>query len=130
MIQFQLFDAVKLTESIPLSDGGIASQETHGAIVEVLNNGEAYLVELFGGWVKYDTDGNFIDSNENEASAFIETIGVEIVYPHQLTLIIPVSKTIAIRDNLNTVLDKLSDDLIAEVKDFAEFLYQKQKQLN
>jgi len=62
MTRFQLFDHVKLTENIPLSDGGIAPQETRGAIVEIFNNGEAYLVELFGDWVKYDAEGNFIHS--------------------------------------------------------------------
>ena len=36
MIQFQLFDAVNLTEKIPLTDGGFAFLGTPGAIVEVL----------------------------------------------------------------------------------------------
>lgn len=44
-----LFDTVRLTEAIPLIDGGIAEVGTVGAIVEVFNEGEAYLVELFGG---------------------------------------------------------------------------------
>lgn len=37
MTQFQLFDNVKLTENISLSDGDIAPQETKGIIVEVKN---------------------------------------------------------------------------------------------
>ena len=65
MSQFQLFDGVQLTEDITLTDGGIALKGTEGAIVEVLNNGEAYIVELFGGWVKYDSEGNFTPENEN-----------------------------------------------------------------
>jgi hypothetical protein len=51
MSKFQLFDAVSLTEPIALPDRPIAPPETAGAIVEVFKNGEAYLVELFGGWV-------------------------------------------------------------------------------
>jgi hypothetical protein len=53
MANFQLFDEVKLTENIPLTDGGVAQVGTVGAVVEVLGNGQAYLVELFGNWVKY-----------------------------------------------------------------------------
>ncbi|WP_017295668.1 hypothetical protein [Geminocystis herdmanii] len=84
MTQFQLFDNVKLTENITLSDGGIAPQETIGTIVEVFNNGEAYLVELFGGWVKYDANSNFITANKDEKDAFMQTLGVETVYEHQI----------------------------------------------
>ncbi|MFM7711651.1 MAG: DUF4926 domain-containing protein, partial [Microcystis sp.] len=62
---------------------------TVGAIVEVLKNGEAYLVELFGDWVKYDEQGNFVSATQAEKEAFMETIGVEIVYPNQLVLAVP-----------------------------------------
>ena len=51
MSKFQLFDAVSLTEPIALADRPIAPPETAGAIIEIFKNGEAYLVELFGGWV-------------------------------------------------------------------------------
>ena len=73
----------------PLTDGGIAPIGTVGAIVEVLKNGEAYLVELFGNWVKYDEQGNFVSATQAEKEAFMETIGVEIVYPNQLVLAVP-----------------------------------------
>jgi hypothetical protein len=63
MSKFQLFDAVSLTEEIALVDGGVAPPETAGAIVEVFKNGEAYLVELFGGWVKAEVGGDFIPAN-------------------------------------------------------------------
>jgi hypothetical protein len=86
MSQFQLFDGVKLTEEISLTDGGVATVGTSGAIVEVLKDGEAYLVELFGGWVKYDEQGNFLPASSDEEEAFMETIGVELVYPHQARL--------------------------------------------
>jgi hypothetical protein len=88
MTRFQLFDNVKLTENISLSDGGIAPEETKGTIVEVFNQGEAYLVELFGGWVKYDAEGDFITANSDEKDAFIQTLGVETVYDHQMLLIV------------------------------------------
>ena len=89
MSKFKLFDAIQLTEDIPLTDGGIAPIGTVGAIVEVLKNGEAYLVELFGNWVKYDEQGNFVSTTQAEKEAFMETIGVEIVYPNQLVLAVP-----------------------------------------
>ena len=96
MSKFQLFDGVKLTEDIPLTDGRIAPIGTVGAIVEVLKDGEAYLVELFGDWVKYDEQGNFVSATQTEKGAFMETIGVEIVYPHQLVLAVPARETMKV----------------------------------
>ena len=64
-MKFQLFDNVKLIEDSALSDGGITPQDTSGTIVEIFNNGEAYLVEFFGDWVKYSSDGNFIPSDKD-----------------------------------------------------------------
>lgn len=37
----------------------MAEAGTVGAIVEIFNEGEAYLVELFGGCVKYEDSENF-----------------------------------------------------------------------
>ncbi|WP_449420626.1 DUF2281 domain-containing protein [Phormidium nigroviride] len=128
MTRFQLFDGVKLTEEISLTDGGVAHADTVGAIVEVLGEGKAYLVELFGNWVKYDENGDFMPATQNESGSFMETIGVETVYPHQLILTIPARETMGVREHLTTVLDNLSDDLVAEVRDFAEFLQQRQQQ--
>jgi hypothetical protein len=96
MNKFQLFDGVKLTEDVPLTDGGIAPIGTVGAIVEVLKNGEAYLVELFGGWVKYDEQGNFVSATQAEKGAFMETIGVEIVFSHQLFLTVSAKETMKV----------------------------------
>lgn len=129
MIKFQLFDSVKLKEAITLTDGGIAPEGTSGAIVEVFNNGEAYMVELFDGWVKYDAAENFIPAKREEADSFLETIGVETVYPQQLQLVKPAQETVGVRARLAAVLDDLSEDLLAEVQDFAEFLRQKQQSL-
>jgi hypothetical protein len=125
---FQLFDGVKLIEEIPLTDGGVASVGTFGAIVEVLNNGEVYIVELFGDWVKYDEGDNFLSATEDDPEAFRETLGVETVYPHQLVLSVSARETMGVREHLGVVLENLSDDLLAEVRDFAEFLQQKQRQ--
>lgn len=47
MSKFQLFDGVRLREYLPLIDGGIAPIGTVGTIVEILKNGEAYLVEFW-----------------------------------------------------------------------------------
>ena len=93
MSKFQLFDGVILREYLPLIDGVIAPI---GTIVEILKNGEAYLVELFGDWVKYDEQGNFVCATQTEKGAFLETIGVEIVYPHQLVLTFSAKQTMTL----------------------------------
>jgi len=124
MNHFNLFDSVVLTQAIPLTDGGVAEVGTVGAVVEALGDGEAYLVELFGNWVKYDEEGNFQPATETEAGSFMETLGVETVLPQQIAL--APEKTTNIREQLHTVLAELSDELVAEVRDFAEFLLQKQ----
>lgn len=127
MTQFQLFDSVKLKEGIPLTEGGMAPVGTPGAIVEVFNSGEAYLVELFGNWVKADTHGDFISTDSEDPEAFMETVGLETIYPHQLSLVEPARATVGVRTQLLAVLDDLSEDLLEEVQDFAEFLRQKQR---
>ena len=45
MSKFQLFDSVKLKEDIVLEDGNSAPTGTVGAIVEVFNDSEAYMVD-------------------------------------------------------------------------------------
>jgi len=127
MAQFQLFDNVKLTENIYLSDGGMAPQETRGTIVEVLNNGEAYLIELFGDWVKYDSEGNFITANQDEKDAFMQTLGVETVYEHQMILTVSAREIMGVKEHLNALLETLPDNLVLQVRDFAEFLQQRQE---
>ncbi|MEG4055760.1 MULTISPECIES: DUF2281 domain-containing protein [unclassified Microcoleus] len=129
MSKFQLFDAVNLTEAFALADGEIAPPQTAGAIVEVFKNGEAYLVELFGGWVKAEVGGDFVPATEDEPGAFMETMGVETVYPHQLQLVKSASEMMGVRERLQSVLDNLSDELVAEVCNFAEFLQEKQQKV-
>jgi len=55
----------------------------------------------------------------------METIGVETVYPHQLRLVKSAREMIGVREQLMSVLDNLPDELVAEVRDFAEFLQEK-----
>ncbi len=129
MSKFQLFDAVNLIQAIALADGEIAPPETAGAIVEVFKNGEAYLVELFGGWVKAEVGGDFVPATQDQPESFMETIGVETVYPHQLQLLKSASEMMGLRSRLQSVLDNLSEDLVAEVCDFAEFLQEKQQKV-
>ncbi|MDX2100254.1 MAG: hypothetical protein SFW36_20960 [Leptolyngbyaceae cyanobacterium bins.59] len=126
MSQFQLFDSVKLKEAIPLTEGGSAPEGTPGAIVEVFDDGEAYLVELFGGWVKADVGGDFVPSDRDASDSFMETLGVETVYPQQLRLVKPACETVGVRAQLLALIDELPDATLEEVKNFAEFLRQKQ----
>ena len=126
MSQFQLFDSVKLKEAIPLSEGGLAPEGTPGAIVEVFKNGEAYMVELFGRWVKAEIEGDFVPVDRDAPDAFMETIGVETVYPQQLRLVKPARETVGVRTQLLAIMDELPDNTLEEVKNFAEFLQQKQ----
>jgi len=128
MNQFHLFATVKLTQDIELIDGGIASSGTIGTIVEVYNNGEAYEVELFGNWVKYDRLGNFIESNREDPDSFVENIGIETVYPNQISLVKPASETVGVRARLAAILDELSEERLGQLEEFAYFLRQRQKQ--
>ncbi len=127
MMKFQMFDSVKLREEIPLADGGMAPLGTLGVIVEAFNDGEAYLVELFGDWVKYNAQENFVPAQREDAGSFLETIGVETVYPQQLQLVAPAQEIVGARARLAAVLDALPENLLAEVQDFAEFLQLKQQ---
>jgi hypothetical protein len=125
MTRFQIFDAVNLKEKIALSEGGTAPEGTPGAIVEVFKDGEAFMVELFGSWVKTDAADNFVPAEPEEPGAFMETLGIEMVYPEQLTLDKPAREAMGVKAHLNVVLEQLSEELLAEVSDFAEFLHQK-----
>lgn len=125
MSQFQLFDSVKLKEPIALDEGSFAPEGTPGAIVEVFNNGEAYLVELFAGWVKADVVGDFVPSDRTDPDSFMETIGVETVYPHQIRLVKPAHETVGVRAQILALMDELPESTLEEIKNFAEFLQQK-----
>lgn len=130
MTQFQLFDSVKLKESLSLDEGGIAPEGTSGAIVEIFQDGEAYMVELFGGWIKLDEQGVFITVLASDPNAFQETIGICTAFPHQLRLVTPAKEMVGVRGHLLSILDELSEDLLIQVDEFAESLREKQQQVS
>jgi len=125
MTNFNLFDTVRLNKDLFLAKGTIVKKGTIGTIVEVYNIGEAYEVELFGGWVEYEKD-NLIASHRDAPNSFIETIGVETVYPTDIVLVKTASETVGVRAQLLTILDELSEENLQQIRDFAEFLKQKQ----
>ena len=87
MSQFKLFDSVKLKDSLILDTGETIPEDSLGAIVEIFNDGEAYMVELFGGWVKAEGGKDFSPTDRDDPESFMETIGVETLYPHQIILV-------------------------------------------
>lgn len=125
--RYQLFDSVKLREVITLADGQDVAAGTSGVVVELFADGEAYLVELFGDWVKVDRDGELIPASADDPEAFTETIGLATLSEQQLELLKPAQKTVDARTQLLTVVDDLPESLLTEVVDFAEFLRQKQR---
>ncbi|MFM8295970.1 MAG: DUF4926 domain-containing protein [Microcystaceae cyanobacterium] len=122
MNPLNLFDTVKLTQEIETAQGDLIPSDTVGTIVEIYNNGEAYEVELFGDWVEYEQTGQFIPSNSQNPRAFVKTIAVETLYPHQIMLVKAASQTVGIRAQLLAILDELSEDKLTQVRDFAETL--------
>jgi hypothetical protein len=128
MTPFVLFDAIELSTSITLTGGETAAAGTPGTIVEVLSGGEAYMVELFGGWVKASTSGALISVDPTDPDAFTQTIGLEVLHPQQIRLVKSAAEVVGSRSQLLTTLDELPDALVAEVVDFAEFLRQKHQQ--
>lgn len=127
-MKFELFDAVELKESATLSEGQLVPAGVQGAIVEVFDQGDAYLVELFGGWVKIDQQGDRALAQQQEPGAFVETLGVALLYSQQLRLVQPAQTTVGDRVRLYNALEELSENLVKEVADFAEFLQQKARQ--
>lgn len=129
MSQFQLFDVVKLNSDISLEDGGYAPKDCIGSIVEVFKGGEAYMVELFGGWVTDDDNGDFVPSTREAAGSFMESIGVETVSPQQIRLVTPAREAVGVRAQLLALVDELPETTLEEVKNFAEFLKQKRTEV-
>jgi len=122
---FRLFDSVILNESLKISEEVTALPGTPGTIVEILGNGEAYMIELFGNRIACDDNGNLIKADADTPLSFRETIGVETVFPHQIQRI---AKTEQVRLRLMNIIDDLSEHHLEEIRDFAEFLYHKQHQ--
>ena len=129
MSKFQMFDSVTLNQDIQLYAGGIAPQGTDGAIVEIFKDGEAYLVELFGGCLKLTTEGDAIETSQDDPEAFRDTLDVETIYPHQINLVNvdQQSDKQKVKQQLLALLDLLPEESILQVKDFTEFLCYKQQ---
>ena len=129
---FNLLDQVQLTAAIPLySDMGNALEAapaapigTPGTIVEVLEPGQAFLVELFGDWVTWQESTGLVRADADTLGAFRETLGVEVVRADQMQL---VAHANPIKLDLYRLLDDMPDALLEEVQTFAEFLQHKQK---
>ncbi len=79
MTKLQLFDSVIIREAMPLNEGAVAPVGTVGAVVELLADGEAHMVELFGEWVKFDNKGNMVLTISDDPEAFTETLGIATV---------------------------------------------------
>lgn len=122
---FKLFDTVQLLEDISLDNDATAPAGTLGSVVDVLNQGEAYLVECLGGWVKSNADGDLASSEQEDPEAFRETLGVETLYPNQIQLMTPAEESVGVRAQLLLLIEDMPDVLLKEVKDFAEFIQQK-----
>jgi hypothetical protein len=116
---------VILNESLRISEEVTALPGTPGTIVEILGNGEAYMIELFGNRIACDDNGNLIKADAATPESFRETIGVETVFPHQIQRI---AKKEQSRLRLLKIMDDLSEHHLEEISDFAEFLYHKQHQ--
>ena len=133
MEHFELFDQVQLIEAIALSGEmsnaldppAVAPVGATGTIVEVLEPGEAFLVELFGDWVSLEEETGLVGSTSDHPTAFRETLGVEVVKAAQISLL---HRPSSVKSDLFRLLDVMPASLLAEVKDFAEFLQQRQGQ--
>jgi hypothetical protein len=127
MTKLQLFDSVRLRETVILAEGEVVPAGTRGAVVELLADGEAYMVELFGDWVKVDSKGNLVPASADDPEAFAETLGVVTVPLGQIELLSPAEKTTGAKTHLLAIVEDLPEQAVVEVADFAEFLRQKQK---
>lgn len=130
MTQFNLFDRVRLLEPITLiSDMSnaievtdVASIGTVGNIVEVLEPGKAFLVELFGDWIVSESEEGLRRAKADDDGAFRETIGVETVYSQQIELL---QRSDIVKARLFQLLEELPESLLPKVQEFAESLRDK-----
>jgi Protein of unknown function (DUF2281)/Domain of unknown function (DUF4926) len=127
MKSFKLFDVVELLEPISIHGDFTNALEqyttvppgTSGTIVEVLEENQAYLVELWGNWIICQDNQRLEQATPDSQSKFRETLGVEVIYAHQLERVEPSHQ---LREDLWDLLENLPEELLAEVKIFAEFL--------
>ena len=57
----------------------------------------------------------------------VSPVGVETVYDHQIVLTVSAREIMGAKEHLNALLETLPDNLISQVRDFAEFLQEKQQ---
>jgi hypothetical protein len=127
MVNYELFDSVRLREAITLADGQRIEAGAQGAVVELFPDGQAYLVELFGDWVTVGDDGDLVSATADDPEAFTETIGLATLTSQQIELLQPARKTVGAKTHLLTVVADLPEYMVIEVVNFAEFLRQKQR---
>lgn len=127
MTRYELFDSVRLREAITLADGRRIEAGTQGVVVELFQDGQAYLVELFGDWVTVGDEGNLMPATADDPEAFTETIGLATLTSQQIELLQPALKTVGAKTHLLTIVADLPEYMVSEVVDFAEFLRQKQR---
>lgn len=95
MKSFKLFDLVQLLEPISIHGDFTNALEqyttvpegTTGKIVEVLEEDQAYLVELWGHWIRCQDNQRLEQAKPDFQDKFRETLGVEIIYAHQLKIV-------------------------------------------
>lgn len=135
MEQFNLLDQVRLSEPIALASNfgnALTAQNeapigTTGTIVEVLEPGQVFLVELFGDWVKLETSKGLRRAQATEKGAFQETLGVEVLRSQQMTRLKPSN---VVKVGLFRLLDEMPEELLEEVQTFAEFLSYRRKDMS
>jgi len=71
--------------------------------------------------------GILFTANKDEKDAFRQTLGVETVYEHQMSLTVSAREIMGVKEHLNALLETLPDNLVLQVRDFAEFLQQRQQ---
>ena len=95
MKSFKLFDLVQLLEPISIHGDFTNALEqyttvpegTTGTIVEVLEEDQAYLVELWGNWIRCQDNQRLEQAKPDFQDKFRETLGVEVIYAHQLQIV-------------------------------------------
>ena len=68
---------------------------------------------------------HFILELADDKDSFMETLGVETVYANQIILTASAREIMGAKEHLNALLETLPEDLILQVRDFAEFLQQR-----
>lgn len=126
MDKFNLFDAVTLTKAVVLSNGTEAPAGSVAAIVEALDEGQSYLVEVFDQCIALDESGRALSSHPSAQQDYQTSLGVALVKGDEIELLYPAQETMGARGRLLVLMDQLPEEILHEVLDFAEFLQKKQ----